>query len=152
MDHHVQPLKTSLVADLLELININLAELLRVKVVTCPACQIQSETAEVCPTCDGIGAIERYVLDHELLKTYRYGRLVEGFDIKHGQLVPKIRSKDKAFTLLVKLLGFDRAIIEIANAATFAESLSVEQRATYVEQLKEMAGAGLLDGMLNERK
>ena len=160
MDYRLQPIKASLVADLVELININLADLLRVQVVTCPDCAgrgtvggetladgvIRDDgTLATCSTCGGVGAIERYVMNHEKLKTERFGRLVEGFDVKHGQLVPKMRSKDKAFAMLTKLLGFDKAVLEIANASTFAETLSIEQRATYVEQLKELAQAGLLD-------
>lgn len=159
-DHRLQPIKASLIADLVELININLADLLRVQVVTCPDCgghgTIGGEkladgvirddgTLVTCATCGGVGAIERYVMNHDKLKSYQFGRLVEGFDVKHGQLVPKMRSKDKAFAMLTKLLGFDKAVLEIANASTFAESLSVEQRETYVEQLKELAAAGLLD-------
>lgn len=161
MDYRVQPIKASLVADLVELININLADLLRVTVVTCPDCSGRGTvggevltdgvvrddgTLATCATCNGVGAIERYVMDHNLLKSYRFGRLIEGFDVKHGQLVPKVRSKDKAFAMLTKLLGFDKAVLEIANASTFAETLSVEQRETYVEQLKELASQGLLDG------
>jgi hypothetical protein len=157
----LQPIKASLVTDLVDLINENIGALLRVKVVTCPDCggrgTVGGETlAEgvvrddgtlaTCATCHGVGAIERYELDNEKLRTQRFGRLIEGFDVKHGQLVPKFRSKDKAFAMLVKLLGFDKAIIEIANASTFAETLSTEQRDAYVEQLKELAQAGLLDG------
>jgi hypothetical protein len=160
-DHRLQPIKASLVTDLVELININLADLLRVQVVTCPDCSgrgtnggevladsvIRDDgTLVTCATCGGVGAIERYVMNHERLKTERFGRLVEGFDVKHGQLVPKMRSKDRAFAMLTKLLGFDKAVIEIASASSFAEALSVEQRETYVEQLKELAQAGLLDG------
>ncbi|MDR3389078.1 MAG: hypothetical protein P4L92_18715 [Rudaea sp.] len=160
MDYRVQPIKASLVADLVELINVNLADLLRVRVVVCPDCAgrgvvggetladgaIRDDgTLATCATCGGVGAIERYVMDHERLKTERFGRLVEGFDIRQGQLVPKMRSKDKAFAMLTKLLGFDKAVLEIASASTFVEALSVEQRETYVEQLKELAAQGLLD-------
>lgn len=156
----LQPVKASLVADLVSLINENLGALLRVRTVTCPDCkgrgvvggEMASEgvlqddgTLSTCATCGGVGAVERYELDQDKLVKPRYGRLIEGFDLKHGQLVPKFRSKDKAFAMLTKLLGFDKAIVEISNAGTFAEALSVEQRATYVEQLKELAAAGLLD-------
>jgi hypothetical protein len=96
-------------------------------------------------TCGGVGAIERYELDSEELRKPRIGRLIEGFDLKHGQLVPKFRSKDKAFTMLVKLLGFDKAVLEIANAGALAQTISDEQRDQYVEQLKELAAMGLLD-------
>ncbi len=158
----LQPLKSSLVADLVALINENLGALLRVKVVACPDCGGRGTTGgevltdgvtrddgtlATCATCSGVGAVERYELDSEKLRAKHYGRIIEGFDMKHGQLIPKFRSKDKAFAMLTKLLGFDKAVLEIASASTFAEVLSVEQRATYVEQLKEMAQMGLLDGV-----
>lgn len=161
MAEPLQPVKASLVADLVSLINENLGELLRVRTVACPDCggrgvvggEMQSDgilrddgTLATCATCGGVGAVERYELDQDKLQRPRFGRLIEGFDLKHGQLIPKFRSKDKAFAMLVKLLGFDKAVLEIANAGTFAEVLSEEQRATYVNQLKEMAQMGLLDG------
>lgn len=161
-DLRLQPVKASLIADLVELININLADLLRVTTVTCPDChgdgtvggerregvsgKFDDGTLATCATCGGVGAVERYVVDVDMLKTYRYGRLVEGFEVKHGQLVPRLRSKDKAFGMLTKLLGFDKAVLEIAQGATFAQALSEEQRSTYVEQLKELATMGALDG------
>jgi len=153
-DYRIAPVKASLIADLVELININLAELLRSTVATCPECHGAGETggtpdgkhADTCGTCGGVGAIERYVVDMEQLKTYRYGRLVEGFEVKQGQLVPKMRSKDRAFAMLTKLLGFDKAVLEIAQGATFAQALSQEQRDVYVAQLKELATMGALDG------
>lgn len=163
-EHRLQPVKASLIHDLVELININLADLLRVTVVSCPDCGGRGTTGgevltdgvirddgtlATCATCNGVGAIERYVLNTEKLKTERYGRLVEGFDVKHGQIVPKMRSKDKAFAMLVKLLGFDKAVLEIANATPFADTIPDDQRAAYVEQLKELAAAGLLDGLSN---
>lgn len=161
MAEALQPIKASLIADLVSLINENLGALLRAKTVTCPDCsgrgtiggEARSDgtisddgTLATCATCGGVGAIERYELDTEQLRRPRYGRLIEGFDLKHGQLVPKFRSKDKAFATLVKLLGFDKAVLEIAQGATFAESLSEDQKATYLEQLKELAQMGLLDG------
>lgn len=161
MAEPLQPVKASLIADLVSLINENLGALLRVKTVACPDCngrgvtggEVQSDgvlrddgTMQTCATCGGVGAVERYELDNEKLQRPRYGRLIEGFDLKHGQVVPKFRSKDKAFAVLVKLLGFDKAVLEIAQGATFAESLSEDQRAAYVDQLKEMAQMGLLDG------
>jgi Ribonuclease G/E len=160
MEYALQPVKASLIADLVELININLADLLQVTCVTCPDCHgrgvvggearegavIDDGTLQTCATCGGVGAIERFVLDTTKLKTYRFGRLIEGFEYKQGQIIPKVRSKDKAFAMLVKLLGFDKAIVEIANASSIVETLSNEQRDAYVEQLKEMAQMGLLDG------
>ncbi len=156
MDNSVQtlqPIKASLIADLVDLININLTDLLRVKATMCPDCrgtgyagsEGDTNSSATCATCGGIGAIEQFVIDHAALKTYRFGRLVEGFDVKHGILVPKMRSKDRAFAMLAKLLGFDKAIVEIANASPLTESLSQEQRAVYIEQLKELAASGLLD-------
>jgi hypothetical protein len=157
----LEPVKASLIADLVELININLADLLRVSMASCPDCggrgvsggEVQADgvlrddgTMSTCATCGGVGAVERYVLDTIKLKSYRYGRLIEGFEYKQGQYVPKMRSKDRAFANLVKLLGYDKAIVEIAHGASFAESISDEQRAVYVEQLKELAAQGLLDG------
>ena len=161
MAEPLQPVKASLITDLVSLINENLGALLRVKTVACPDCkgrgvtggEIQSDgvlrddgTMATCATCGGVGAVERYELDNEQLQRPRFGRLIEGFDLKHGQIVPKFRSKDKAFAMLVKLLGFDKAVLEIAQGASFAESLSEDQRAAYVDQLKEMAQMGLLDG------
>lgn len=166
----LQPIKSSLIADLVDLINENLADLLEVKVQTCTDCggrgtvggtrvydgghggplggsHIEDDgTLATCATCGGVGAVERFVINHELLKSKRFGRLVEGFEVKQGIIVPKMRSKDKAFAMLVKLLGFDKAVIEVANGANFAEALSESQRDDYLEQLKEMAAMGLLDG------
>lgn len=165
----LQPVKASLVADLVGLININLTDLLQVRSATCHSCdgrgtvggktvyvgghggplrgsRVEDDgTLSTCATCGGIGAVEQFVFDMARMKTVRFGRLVEGWDIKQGQIVPKMRSKDRAFAMLVKLLGFDKAILEISNAAPFAESLSDDQRTAYVEQLKELAAAGLLD-------
>lgn len=170
MAEHLAPVKASLIADLVSLINENLGDLLHVKCVTCPDCKgrgtvggeavyegghgepfkgstIRDDgTLMTCATCGGLGAVERYELDSEKLKAQRFGRLIEGFEFKGGQYVPKFRSKDKAFAMLTKLLGFDKAIVEIANGSSLTETLSDEQRATYVDQLKEMAAMGLLDG------
>lgn len=150
--YDIQPIKASLVADLVGLININLADLLKVQVRACFDCkgcgQVGSDedaTLATCPTCNGVGALEQFTFDTARMKSQQFGRLVEGWDIKQGQIVPKMRSKDKAFATLTKLLGFDKAILEIASAAPFAEAISTEQRAAYVEQLKELAAAGLLD-------
>lgn len=157
----LQPIKASLVADLVDLINENLADLLKVHTVTCTDCRgsgtvggepradgtvFDDGTLATCATCGGVGAIERFEIDHDKLKTQRFGRYVEGFDVKHGVIVPKLRSKDKAFAMLVKLLGFDKAVIEVANGAAFVDTVSDEQRAVVVEQLKELAAMGLLDG------
>jgi len=166
----LQPIKASLIADLVDVVNENVGALLRAVVKTCPVCDgrgtvggevqyrgghggkldgshvIDDGTLMTCPTCSGVGATEQYELDMDAIRSPRIGRLVEGFDFKGGQLVPKFRSKDKAFALLTKLLGFDKAIVEIANGATFTETIAPEQRETYVAQLKELAAMGLLDG------
>lgn len=152
--HDIQPIKASLIADLVGLININLADLLEVKAIACPTCEgacqvgtVQDETLTTCSTCGGVGAVEQFVFDMSMMKTIQFGRLIEGWDVKQGQIVPKMRSKDKAFAMLTKLLGFDKAILEIANAAEFTETISDAARATYVEQLKELASLGALDRM-----
>ena len=160
----LQPIKASLIADLVDVVNENVGALLRAVVKTCPVCDgrgtvggeaqrieghatiVDDGTLMTCPTCNGVGATEQYELDMDAIRSPRIGRLVEGFDFKGGQLVPKFRSKDKAFAMLTKLLGFDKAVLEIANGATFTETVSEEQRAAYVEQLKELAAMGLLDG------
>lgn len=153
------PVKASLIADLVELVNENLGALLHARTVACPDCcgtgqvgkplDVQgvytSQEQATCATCGGVGAVERYELDSTQLQAPRYGRLIEGFDLKHGQLIPKFRSKDKAFAVLVKLLGLERAVVEIAGASTFAATLTTEQHDAYVEQLKELAQMGLLD-------
>lgn len=159
----LQPIKASLIADLVDLINENLGALLRVRTITCPACNgrgtiggesrwngqanevVDDGTLATCATCGGVGAIEHYELDHDKLTTARFGRHIEQFEFKNGQYIPKFRSKDKAFAMLVKLLGFDKAVLEVAAAASITETLSDEQRAQFVEQLKEMAAMGLLD-------
>lgn len=155
----LQPVKASLIADLVELVNENLGALLHARTVACPDCGgtgvvggpldiagvYTSQEQSTCATCGGVGAVERYELDMEQIAKPRIGRLVEGFDLKHGQLVPRFRSKDKAFATLVKLLGLEKAVVEIANASSFAETLSADQHDAYVEQLKELASMGLLD-------
>lgn len=151
-EHDIQPVKASLIADLVGLINVNLADLLEVKAIACPTCkgvgQVGDDmdgTATTCSTCGGVGAVEQFVFDMTLMKSVKFGRLIEGWDVKQGQIVPKVRSKTAAYATLVKLLGFDKAVIEIANGAEFTSTLSENQRATYVEQLKELAAAGALD-------
>jgi len=157
----LEPVHASLVADLVDLINSNLADLLKVRTVTCGDChgrgtvggETRSDgsiaddgTLATCATCGGVGAVERYEIDHAALKTYKYGRYVEGFEVKQGVVVPKFRSKTNAFNTLTKLLGFDKAVVEISNGATLSQTISEEQKAQYVEQLKELATMGLLDG------
>lgn len=150
----LQPIKASLVVDLVDLININLADLVTVEGAACPTCKgvgIVGDRDEgndtTCATCQGVGAVEQFKFDMERMKTQRYGRLIEGWDVKQGQIVPKMRSKDKAFATLVRILGFDKAVIEIGNATAFTDSISPEQRATYVAQVAELAKSGALDGL-----
>lgn len=149
----VEPLKASLIADLVGLINENLGQLLHVKIMCCPDCRgsgvtfVGAAKAEMsCETCGGAAAIERYELDQAKLQTERFGRHIEQFEYKQGQYVPKFRSKDKSFALLVRMLGLEKALIEIANAAPLSATISDHERAAYVEQLKELAAMGLLDG------
>lgn len=147
----VQPIKASLVGDLVDLININLTDVLSIGTCACPACRgrgvVGGEGEEAtCGQCGGVGAIEAFSFDMERFKTARFGRLVEGWDVKQGQIVPKMRSKDKAFALLVRILGFDKAVLEVAAGASFIDAMSDEQRATYVAQVAELAKAGALDG------
>ena len=149
----VEPIKASLVADLVGLINENLGELLHVIVVTCPDCRGSGVTfmgvarsEMTCATCGGAAAIERYVLNHEQLQKPNIGRLIEQFEYKQGQYVPRFRSKDKSFAQLVRMLGLEKALIEIGNATPLSATISDAERAAYVEQLKELAAMGLLDG------
>lgn len=155
----LEPVKASLVADLVDLINENLADLLAAHLETCPACNgrgviggetrpdgsiFDDGTLATCATCSGVGAVERYTVDMEKLKTERFGRYVEGFEVKQGQLVPKFRSKDKAFAMLAKLLGFDKAIVELTNAGTFSATLTEDERERYRAQLMELVAGGLV--------
>lgn len=145
----LQPIKASLVGDLVDLININLADLLKVDAVGCRACKgegILGDPPEdvTCGNCGGVGSVEDFVFDMDRMKSPRFGRLVEGWDVKQGQIVPKMRSKDKAFGMLVRILGFDKAVLEVSQAVSFADSISDVQRAAYLEQVRELALAGAL--------
>lgn len=149
----VEPLKASLIADLVALINANLGSLLQARIITCPDCRgrgmtflASSQEDLTCATCGGAAAVEWYDLDREQLKHERLGRYIEQIEFKNGQYVPKFRSRQQAFTQLVRMLGLDKAIIEIANAAPLSQTLSDTQRSQYVDQLKELAAMGLLDG------
>lgn len=149
----LQPIKASVVTDLVDLVNVNLAEAVTVALMACPVCKgvgIVGDPGEgsdtTCSQCGGVGAIEQFVFDMPKLQAPRLGRLIENWEYKQGQLVPKFRSKTQAFSMLVRVLGLDKAVIEVANAGTFTDSLSPEQRETYLEQLKELAQAGALDG------
>ena len=155
----LEPIKASLVANLVDFINENLADLLVAHLTTCPYCKgsgtqggetrpdgsiFDDGTLTTCTDCGGVGAVERYTVDMEKLKTERFGRYVEGFEVKQGQLVPKMRSKDRAFAMLIKLLGFDKAVVELTNAGTFAATLTDDERERYREQLAELMQNGLV--------
>ena len=139
------PIKASLIQDLVDLVNENLGALVTVELAECHTCPDEDDgAAGVCPACGGVGVVERYTLDMPKLQSERYGRLIEGFDVKQGQLVPKFRSKDKAFAMLVKLLGVDKAVVEIANAS-LAEAMPTEERDRIVEQFKTLLRDGVLE-------
>jgi hypothetical protein len=160
----LEPTKASLVAHLVDFINLNLTDVVRETVRCCPDCGgrgtvggearpdgtvFDDGTLATCGTCSGVGAVTHYAIDFEALKKPRFGIHVEGFDVKQGVLVPKMRSKTQAFSTLVKLLGFDKAVLEVSNGASFTEALPDDAKAQYLEQLKEMAQMGLLDGLGN---
>lgn len=148
----IEPVKASLVADLVALVNTNTGVLMTTTIVTCPDCRGAGIVRSVvhgdltCATCGGAAAIERYDINRELLREPRFGRLIEQFDYKQGQYVPKFRSKDGAYRLLVRMLGLEKAIVEIANGAVLSETISASERETYIAHLKELAAMGLLDG------
>ncbi len=156
----LEPTKTSLIAHLVDLINLNLADVVQETIRTCPDCAgrgtvggesrpdgtiFDDGTLATCASCSGVGARPAFEIDFEQVKSARFGSIIESFDLKQGVLVPKFRSKDRAFAMLVKLLGFDKAVLEVANGASFSEALPPETRTQYLEQLKEMAAMGLLD-------
>lgn len=145
------PIKTSLITDLVDLVNLDLSQVVKVSAVACQVCKAngivgdrEDGTEATCPECGGIGAVEAFVLDMEAIKAPRIGRHVEQWELKQGQLVPKFRSKSTAFAQLTKILGFDKAVLEIGQSAGFADSLSQEQRVQYVDQVRELALAGKL--------
>lgn len=147
----LQPIKASLVTDLVDLVNLDLSKVVKVSAVACSVCKAngivgdrEDGTEATCPECGGVGAVEAFVLDMEAIKTPRIGRHVEQWELKQGQLVPKFRGKTQAFAQLTKLLGFDKAVLEIAQASSFADSMSPEQRAQYIDQVRELAQAGAL--------
>lgn len=147
----LQPIKASLITDLVDLVNLDLSKVVKVALVACPACKgvgtigDASEGQEsTCPECGGVGAAESFVLDMDAIQTPRIGRHVEQWELKQGQLVPKFRGKTQAFAQLTKILGFDKAVLEIANSASFADSISEEQRSAYLEQVRELAVKGAL--------
>lgn len=147
----LQPIKASLVTDLVDLVNLDLSKVVKVSAVACGVCKAngivgdrEDGTEATCPECGGVGAVEAFVLDMEAIKTPRIGRHVEQWELKQGQLVPKFRGKTQAFAQLTKLLGFDKAVLEVSQAVGYADSLSPEQRATIIDQVRELAQAGAL--------
>ncbi|AVO24101.1 integrase [Xanthomonas phage XPP9] len=149
--HDLQPIRASLVADLVDLVNLDLSKVVKVALTACPACKGHGTIGDrdegqdvTCPECGGVGAAEAFVLDMDAIKTPRIGRHVEQWEYKQGQLIPKFRAKSAAFAQLSKILGFDKAVLEIAQSATFTETLSEESRAQYIEQVRELALAGKL--------
>lgn len=147
----LQPIKASLVADLIDLVNLDLSKVVKVALVACPACKgvgTIGDAAEgqesTCPECGGVGAAESFVLNMDAIQTPRIGRHVEQWELKQGQLVPKFRGKTQAFAQLTKILGFDKAVLEVSGAVNFADSVSEEQRAQIVDQVRELALAGKL--------
>lgn len=147
----LQPIKASMVTDLVDLVNLDLSQVVKVSAVACGVCKAngivgdrEDGTEATCPECGGVGAVEAFVLDMEAIKTPRIGRHVEQWELKQGQLVPRFRGKTQAFAQLTKLLGFDKAVLEIAQASSFADSMSPEQRAQYIDQVRELAQAGAL--------
>lgn len=147
----LQPIKASLVADLVDLVNLDLSQVVKVSAVACQVCKAngivgdrEDGTEATCPECGGIGAVEAFVLDMEAIKAPRIGRHVEQWELKQGQLVPKFRGKTQAFAQLTKILGFDKAVLEVAQAAAFTESITDAQRNQIIEQVKELALAGAL--------
>ncbi len=147
----LQPVKASLVADLVDLVNADLSRVVKAAAVGCPVCKgvgivgdAEDGTDATCAQCGGVGAIESFVFDMAALQTPRVGRLIEGWDYKQGQLVPRFRGKTQAFAQLTKILGFDKAVLEVSNTVSFADSLSDEQRQQLIEQVRELAVAGAL--------
>lgn len=147
----LQPIKASLVTDLVDLVNLDLSKVVKVALIACPACKGHGTIGDreegqdgTCPECGGVGAAESFVLDMDAIQTPRIGRHVEQWELKQGQLVPKFRGKTQAFAQLTKILGFDKAVLEIAQSSSFADSMSEEQREQYIEQVRELAQAGKL--------
>lgn len=147
----LQPIKASLVADLIDLVNLDLSKVVKVALVACPACKgvgTIGDAAEgqesTCPECGGVGAAESFVLNMDAIQTPRIGRHVEQWELKQGQLVPKFRGKTQAFAQLTKILGFDKAVLEVSQTGGYAEALPQEQKDALVEQLKDLAKRGLL--------
>lgn len=147
----LQPIKASLVTDLVDLVNLDLSKVVKVALVACGACEGHGTIGDreegqdvTCPECGGVGATESFVLDMETLQTPRVGRHIEQWEYKQGQLIPKFRAKTQAFAQLVKILGFDKAVLEIASTTPFGDSLSDEARQTLVDQVRELALAGKL--------
>lgn len=147
----LQPIKASLVTDLVDLVNLDLSQVVKVSAVACQVCKAngivgdrEDGTEATCPECGGVGSVEAFVLDMDAIKSPHIGRHVEQWELKQGQLVPKFRGKTQAFAQLTKILGFDKAVLELSQSVGYADSLSPEQRAQIVDQVRELARAGVL--------
>jgi hypothetical protein len=147
----LQPIKASLVADLIGLLNLDLSRVVKAEAVGCPVCKgkgivgdSEDATDVTCGQCGGVGAIEAFVLDMAAIQRPEIGRHIEQWEYKQGQLVPKFRGKTQAFAQLTKLLGFDKAVLEVSQAVSFSDSLSAEQKDQLVDQLTDLAKRGLL--------
>lgn len=145
----LQPIKASLVADLVDLVNLDLSQVVKVSAVGCHLCGGQGTVGDdadqvTCGHCGGVGAIEAFTLDMATIQTPRIGRHVEQWEYKNGQFVPKFRGKTQAFAQLTKILGFDKAVLEVAGAVAFADSLTPEQHAEMLDKVRELAQAGAL--------
>lgn len=147
----LQPIKASLVADLVDLVNLNLGRIVKESAVVCRTCNgdavignREDRNELTCPDCGGVGAVADYVLDMEALQTPRIGRLIEQWEMKQGRLVPKFRGKTQAFAQLAKILGFDKAVLEVTGAVPFADSLSQEARQEVIDTVRDLAQRGLL--------
>lgn len=147
---NLQPVKASLVSDLVDLVNLDLSRVVKVSTACCTWCDGHGEIGDdaadkvTCASCGGVGAVEAFVIDMQAVKSPQIGRHVEQWELKQGQLVPKFRGKTQAFALLVKILGFDKAVLEVTGAVSYADSLTPEQRAQFVDQVRELALAGRL--------
>lgn len=147
----LQPIKASLIADLVDLVNLDLSHVVKVGAVVCKTCNgdgivgdREDRTEATCPDCGGVGSVEDFILDMAAIQSPRIGRHVEQWEFKQGRLIPKFRGKTQAFAQLTKILGFDKAVLEVSGAVPYADSLSPEARMQIVEQVRELAQAGAL--------
>jgi hypothetical protein len=147
----LQPIKASLVTDLVDLVNLDLSQVVKVSAVACNVCKAngvvgdrEDGTEATCPECGGLGAVEAFVLDMEAIKTPRIGRHIEQWKPSRSGPYPVFRGKTQAFAQLTKILGFDKAVLEVSQAVSYADSLSDAQRQQILDQVRELAQAGAL--------